>query len=253
MDTGAQNLIEEPLIPESDPEFADFEPAPIADMCDDLMQGPPQTAPVHSTSANSQLIVAREERGNEVSEKNFTYNDATYNPSRSSQFYCGSIQASKPSTDCMTERACSAQNRMLGRSLPSSMLEDQKTESLLKREEEPPTPKKLSLQSCELDEKTLDKKSKQERNRLSAQKCRLKKKEHVFKMESELKAVKEELAICKYELELLRGNLLSRIEQQYVNLNEGLLAQAKRIIDSSTMTPKLEEFVTHLAVLFSLL
>eukprot|EP00826_Nyctotherus_ovalis_P063407 TRINITY_DN929_c0_g1_i4.p1 TRINITY_DN929_c0_g1~~TRINITY_DN929_c0_g1_i4.p1 ORF type:complete len:388 (+),score=122.12 TRINITY_DN929_c0_g1_i4:353-1516(+) len=237
--------MEEPLIPESDPEFLDFEPAPIAEMYDDLMQGPPQTAPVHTMPTDSQLI--KEGKGNEVNEKNFTYNDAICNPLKSSQVSCGSFQASKLSTDCLTERMYSVQNHALGRSLPSSMVEEHKSACLIKKEEEPPTPTKFSLQSCELDDKTLDKKSKQERNRVSAQKCRQKKKEYVFKMESELKTIKEELAICKYELELLRGNLLSRIEQQYVNLNEGLLAQAKRIIDSGTMTPKIDEFVTHIA------
>jgi len=162
----------------------------------------------------------------------------------------GSVTETKQSTYNSAERVFSIQsgpNIGLDQSLSYSICEEVKSETST-RKDDVQSPLKFSLQSCDLNDRTIEKRSKQERNRESAKKCRQKKKEYLCKMEGELKATKQELAICKYELAVLKGNLLSEIEQQYVNLKEGLLGQAKNILEKGADISRLEELLNHFTV-----
>jgi hypothetical protein len=156
----------------------------------------------------------------------------------------GSLAETKQSTYNSSDKVL---NTGLDQSMSYSMYEELKSETST-RKDEAQSPQKFSLQSCGLDDKNIEKKSKQERNRESAKKCRQRKKEYMYKMEAELKAIRQELALCKYELAILKGDLLSGIEQQYVNLKEGLLAQAKNILEEGADASKLEELLNHFNV-----
>ena len=94
-----------------------------------------------------------------------------------------------------------------------------------------------------------DKKSKQERNRESAKKCRLRKKEYVAKLEMELKLTKDELTACKRELEVLKGEMSCKIENEYINLKRDILLEAESIIANGVPTYALAEILGRLRVL----
>jgi hypothetical protein len=165
----------------------------------------------------------------------------------------GSIQESKPSTDNFTESVFSIKSMptcMLGQSLPNQVSEELKSESSVIKKEE--TLHKFSLQSYDLDEKVTGKRSKQERNRESAKKCRQRKKEYLMNLENELKTTKEELAACRNELKILKGNVLTKIEEEYNKLKEELLTQAKNIIECGALNVKLDEFVNTISVIQSI-
>jgi len=161
-----------------------------------------------------------------------------------------SILESKQSTDNFTERVFSIKsvpNCVAGRSLSNKTPEESKCELSTRKQEE--VPHKFSLQSYDLEDKIVDRRSKQERNRESAKKCRQRKKEYIINLENELKTTKEELAVCKNELEILRGNILTNTEQEYNKLKEELLTQARSVIDNKTPTVKLDELVSTLSVI----
>ena len=94
-----------------------------------------------------------------------------------------------------------------------------------------------------------DKKSKQEKNRDSARKCRQRKKAYIVKLEIELKEVKEELKKCKDELNILKSKGISEIDQQFCQMKEQLLAQAKELLSlGKSATPQLSEILGYLNV-----
>ena len=109
---------------------------------------------------------------------------------------------------------------------------------------------KFSLPSCEEFDKAPIKKSKQERNRESAKKCRQRKKEYIANLELKLKTVQEELAVCKYELEIIKGEMTCKLEKRFTDLRRDILSQAKAVINHNLTIPKVDELLNRYIVLF---
>ncbi len=134
-------------------------------------------------------------------------------------------------------------------SLPTPILGQLKseTDSLLidGKREDTLDPNKYSLNSFGFD----DKRSKQERNRESAKKCRLRKKEYLSRLEMELKSTKDELIACKRELEILKGEMSCKMENEYTNLKRDILLEAESIIANGIPTSVLAEILGRLRVL----
>ncbi len=93
-----------------------------------------------------------------------------------------------------------------------------------------------------------DKKSKQERNRESARKCRQRKKEYVSKLEAELKAAKEELAVCKNELAALKAKVSIAAEKGFTELRDQLASQIKKSLEVVKPMPQLAEILYYFNV-----
>ena len=80
----------------------------------------------------------------------------------------------------------------------------------------------------------VSKKKKQERNRESAKKCRKRKKEYLIKLEAEIKALRDELAVCKNQLETARLNNEKTLLRQKMSADiDQFLLQAKSMLNSS--------------------
>ena len=79
-------------------------------------------------------------------------------------------------------------------------------------------------------EGSADKRSKQERNRESARKCRQRKKEYVKNLEAELRSVKEELASCKNELAVLKVKTMAECGKRLSEAKEQLIGQLKSMM-----------------------
>lgn len=246
--------------PDSDIDFHNFEAASPPEFCDEVMNNPTARFESSSLVPETHLMKPLIKEGNRDSiyQKAFSYGGGmlgTPSPLGACQDFFGPKQYSKLSTDISIEKIFSIKslpNPTLGdtKSLPNSTCEGLKGESasLTKKGDDSPSSKKFSLASYYQEEKTCDKKSKQERNRESAKKCRQRKKEYLYRLETELRTVKEELAICKCELEILKGNLLSNVEYHFKTLKEELLSQAKVIIEHGMVTTKLDEILNNLTV-----
>lgn len=232
----------------SDPEFLEYEQEPVCSTYHDLMEQPGRGAATFSMPTESNLM--RDTRGNWPCPK--TYHDV--GPSSISfkipQGSYGSTQGSKPSADLFSnvsvEKIFSIQNVRdygAGKSLPASSLGGLKGGFSMRKE--PETPSKYS---CDLEDRTTDRRSKRERNRDSAKKCRQRKKQFVQALQDEVNSLREELDSCKRELEMLKGSLLSKVEEQFDNLKNEVLTQARKIIDDDIGTPKLDELLNTLVV-----
>lgn len=238
-------MIEDHNVLGSDIDIPNFESERIDEAYDELMEGSDKGIASFSIPTESHLM-----KGGKTSWGYGKLHNEFDNPSGNFQGSFESNRESKPSTGNFTERVFSIQsvpNYLQEKSLPKQIPEELKSEYSVRKEEESLDPNKCSLQSNELEEKPI-KRSKQERNRESAKKCRQRKKEYLTKLENELQATKEELAICKHELETLRGNPLSKVEFEHEKMKAEILGQAKTTMESGILSTKLDELLNTLIV-----
>lgn len=239
-------MIEDHSGPNSDMDIPNFATERIDEAYDELMEGSDKGIIAFSVSTELQPIKGGKSDW-EHGELNNDLNDIKFSDNFPGSFE--SNKETKHSTGNFTERVFSIQsvpNYMQERSLPNQTPEDLKSEYSM-RKEESLNPNKYSLQSNELEEKSI-KRSKQERNRESAKKCRQRKKEYLTKLENELQATKEELAICKNELEVLKGDPLSKVEFQHEKMKAEILEQAKAVMEGGIPAIKLDELLNTLMV-----
>eukprot|EP01022_Parablepharisma_sp_SALTPOND_P029100 TRINITY_DN72555_c0_g1_i1.p1 TRINITY_DN72555_c0_g1~~TRINITY_DN72555_c0_g1_i1.p1 ORF type:complete len:362 (+),score=27.52 TRINITY_DN72555_c0_g1_i1:934-2019(+) len=139
-------------------------------------------------------------------------------------------------------------------SLPNPVLEDIKmhnetTPEAMQGDDQSPISKGSPAASYASGDGSAEKKSKQERNRESARKCRQRKKEYMNRLEAELKSVKEELAACKNELAIARANSMQGLNQQFKQMKKQLLDQTKKLMELGKPAAQLNEYLYYLNVL----
>ena len=243
----SQNLEEEyKSSPGSDIEFEDFDAKPHSPFRDDFINPMPQNnVPSNCIAQPTQPLPNPEaSKSNRNIKKKFLISrkSSLNSPITSFKSSFGIKSDSKPTTDNSIEKIFKIQSiPNLGSLINPNSEEMKQGENSYKSN--------FSLPSSGLDDRNLNKKKKQERNRESAKKCREKKKEYLYQLESELKDVKEELERCKCELELLKNQINSNLENQYNNHRNELLSQAAAILSSGMIIPKLTEILSKLLVL----
>lgn len=104
--------------------------------------------------------------------------------------------------------------------------------------------------SCDIEGENGSKDIKQRRNRESAKKCRARKKEYIQSLEMQLREVKDELADCKIQLEMLKNGIAINLIEEFCKVNGDLLFQARDIIETDVPNFKLNNIVHELAVSF---
>ena len=241
----------------SDIDFTDFKPEVPASFHDVDMDIRDYHAECRNTDQRTINVVNNEENKQYFNTKS---NTNQHNSMKIVPDFFGSQPESKPITDISTMKSNNMKYMMYNmsghiQSLPDGMGEQFTTKisaSLcdIKKEDNSPNTYKYSMPSSSFDERPLEKKSKQERNRESAKKCRQRKKEYLIKLEAELRSVREELALCKHELEVIKGDMFCKIEKEFVSLKKDLLSQAETVINNGLDTSSLDELLSKLTVYY---